>query len=189
MKLSTMGVVAALALLGACEKNEEAAPSNGDPAAGAPAQVQEDLGDMAKYRLTMDKVDKYIAAQRNFAVAVSRMTPAERAAAEAENDSEDNNNATIEDMASNIEKNKVYNDAVKDAGLSAREYTMVMMAIMQAGMAMAIQKMRPNDDADSLAREMKTNPDNVRFYRENEAELTRKMEAAAAEMKRLGVDE
>jgi hypothetical protein len=34
---------------------------------------------------------------------------------------------------------------------------------------------------------MKANPDNIKFYNENEAEITRKSKQVEAEMKKLGI--
>ena len=74
--------------------------------------------------------------------------------------------------------------AIEKAGLSPKEFAVIMMATMQAGMAQGIIAMRPKDNADSLAREMKTNPANVRFMREHQAEIEAKQKAMAAEMKK-----
>jgi hypothetical protein len=78
-------------------------------------------------------------------------------------------------------------DAIREAGLSSREYITATMAMVQAGMAASVLKMRPKDNQDSLIREMKANKDNVRFVQEHEAELNRKQQAMQAEMQRLGV--
>ena len=65
---------------------------------------------------------------------------------------------------------------------------MITISMMQTAMAAGVAKMRPNDNQDSLIREMKANPDNIKFYNENEAEITRKSTQLAAEMKKLGFD-
>ena len=193
MKRSTIFALATLVALNACAKAEDGdQAADGQTAANA-EQAQDDLKDIGKYKLSMDKIDKYIQAQRNLGIAMSKMSPAEREAAEAESEAENanaeaNNDPSIDGMTARIEKSKMMNDAIRDAGLSAREYTVITFAMMQASMALAIQKMRPNDNADSLAREMKTNPDNVKFFRENEAEITRKTTAVAEEMKKLGIE-
>ena len=56
-------------------------------------------------------------------------------------------------------------------------------------MAAAVAKMSPNANQDSLIRSMQANPDNIKFYNENEAEITRKSKALEAEMKQLGITE
>ena len=55
-------------------------------------------------------------------------------------------------------------------------------------MAAAVLQMRPEANQDSLMREMKVNPANVRFIRENEAVLQQKQAELQAELQRLGVD-
>lgn len=191
MKSSKIFVLATLVALSACAKAEEGEEAAEGETAGNAEQAQDDLKDISKYKLTMDKIDKYLEAQRNLGVAMSKMTPAERAAAEAKEEAEageDSNDQSIDGMTAEIEKNKMFNDAIRKAGLSAREYTMITFATMQAAMAAGVLKMRPNDDADSLARAMQTNPANVQFFRENEAEITRKQQAVAEEMKKLGIE-
>jgi hypothetical protein len=64
---------------------------------------------------------------------------------------------------------------------------MITISMMQTGMAAAVAKMRPTDNQDSLIRAMKANPDNIKFYNENEAEITRKSKQVEAEMKKLGI--
>jgi hypothetical protein len=151
--------------------------------------AEEDLADITKYKLSMDKIDKYIAAQRNIARKAAAMSPAEREAMKAKDDGDDSSNDNLDDMARKIESNPVMSAAVRDAGLSAREFAVITMSMMQSAMAASVLKMRPNDDQDSLAREMKANMDNIRFYQQHEAEIVRKTTELAAEMKRLGADQ
>lgn len=188
-------VLATLAAITACGSKGDAArvgDSANAPAAAAGSAAAssgsgaEQLADVTAYQLSMEKIDRYYAAQRGMMQKTQAMSPAERQAAEARN--EGNNSGSIDEMARNIEREPAFNAAVREAGLSAREFALVTMAMMQAGMAAGIQKMRPNDDPDSLARAMKTNPANVSFLRQHEAELMRKQEALAAEMKRMMPD-
>lgn len=178
----------ALALVAACS-GERAA--TGDSAAssanqaGAERSGDAELADITAYRLTMDKIDRWMTAQRNVAMATAAMSPAERAAFEAESD-DDDSNESMDDMVNRIEDNATMSKAVRDAGLSAREFTMITMSFVQSGMAAAVLKMRPNDNQDSLVREMKANMDNVRFIQENEAVLTQKRQAMEAELKAAG---
>ena len=183
-------VVATVFSLAACSKADESATpadANAPATAAQVAQGEEDLADIGEYRLTMDKFDKWLAAQRNMAMKAKDMTDAEKAAFAQQNES--NNNASIDDMARAVSSNAVLNQAVRDAGLSPREYALVMMSFVQTGMAAAVAQMRPNDNQDSLIRAMKANPENVKFYKANEAEITRKSKALEEEMKRLGVDD
>ncbi len=133
----------------------------------------------------MDKFDKWLAAQRSVALKVKDMSEAERAAFAQQEDG--GANTSIDDMARKVAAHPALNRAVRDAGLSPREYALVAMSFVQTGMAAGVAAMRPDDNQDSLIRAMKANPENVAFYRANEAEITRKSKAFEAEMKRLGV--
>jgi len=193
-------LAALLVSAAACGSKDDAAPADG--AAGgaapgataaapdAPASSGDDLADISSYRLTMDKMDKFYAAQRNLAVKMKAMSPAEREAMERKADGEDaSGNQSLDELARKIESTPPMRDALREAGLSPREYAVLAMSAMQSGMAAAVIKMRPNDPADSLAREMKANMDNIRFMQEHEAELTRKQQALQAELKQMGIEQ
>ncbi len=176
-------------LLAGCGGDKDAAATGGAPAAapGSTQSVDEQLGDIGEYKLTMDKYDKYIAAQRNIALKAKDLSAAEKEAFQKRSDARGDNNESLDDMVRNIESEPLMNSAVREAGLSAREFNMITMAMMQTAMAYGVAKMRPKDNQDSLIREMKANPDNVKFWQANEAEITRKQKALEAEMKQLGV--
>lgn len=190
----TLWPLAALLLAAACS-NKDAAPAADSGAAPAAASGSAtasgggdaDLADVASYRLTMEKMDRYYAAQRNLAVRAAAMSPAERAALEAKDDADDNAGQSLDDMARKIDDTPAMAAAVREAGLSSREFATITMAMLQSAMVASVLQMRPNDNQDSLVREMKANMDNVKFMRDNEAVLRQKQEAMAAEMKRLGV--
>ena len=175
--------------------NKDAAPAaeGGAPPAAAPApsatssSADADLADVASYRLTMERIDRYYAAQRNVALKVQAMSPAERAAMDSVEDTNDGS-ASLDDIARKIERTPVMAAAVREAGLSPREFATITVAMMQAAMASSVLQMRPKDNQDSLVREMKASMENIRFLREHETALKQKQEAMAAEMKRLGVD-
>ena len=182
-------------LAAACTSKDAAPAAEGGAAEGGAAAVpaaasggHDDLADVTRYELTMDKIDKYYAAQRNIALKAKAMSPAEREAFKAGSDADDGG-ASLEDMARKIEGNPVLSASVREAGLSAREFSTITMAMLQAAMASSVLQMRPNDNQDSLAREMKANPANIRFMKENERALTQKQNEFQAEMKRLGVGE
>ena len=191
MTLRATFVLAATFALGACGKKDAApgdttAAATAATSAPAPSSGGDDLADVTSYKLSMDKIDKYIAAQRALTAKMKSMSQAERDAVKARNEGRDNSNASIDDMARNIESEPVMNDAIRSAGLSAREFALITMSMMQSAMAASVLKMRPNDNQDSLIREMKANPDNIKFYREHEAEITRKTQELQAEMKAAG---
>ncbi len=178
--------------LAACGKGDEsgaAAEAGSSAPTASPQSADEQLAELGDYRLSMDKFDKYIAAQRNIMLKARDMSPSAREAMEARNDARDNSNATIDDMVRNVESEPMMTAAVREAGLSPREFALVGMAFMQTAMAAGVVKMRPNDNQDSLIRAMKASPENVKFLRDNEAEVTRKQTALQAEMKRLGLDD
>ena len=174
--------------ISACSKDKSsdtaATSPASTPAAASQSQSDADLQDVSKYKLSMDKIDKYIQSQKNLGAKVKSMSAAERAAFQNSDISSDAN-ASLDDMVAKIDKQPVMVAAIKDAGLSTREWVLVTMSMMQTGMAAAVLKMRPNDNQDSLIREMKVNPDNIKFYNEHEAEITAKTKAIEADMKAL----
>jgi len=183
-------LVAAVVSVSACSKDKtDATPAAAAASGSQPpsAQVEADLADVTNYRLSMDKIDKYIAAQKNIGAKAASLTPAQREALQARNDDTSDPNASLNDMVKRIEAEPMMVSAIRDAGLSPREFTMITISMMQTGMAAAVLKMRPTDNQDSLIREMKANPDNIKFYNANEAEITRKAKEVEAEMKKLGI--
>ena len=186
-------VAAGLFAFSACSSKDNASAESSGTAGNAAspasqAQANEDLNDVSKYKLSMDKIDKYIQAQKNMAAKMKAMSPAEREAFKNGDNDLNGANASIDQMVAKIEKVPPMVDAIKDAGLSPREWVMVTFSMMQTGMAAAVLKMRPNDNQDSLMREMKVNPDNVKFFNEHEAEITAKTKAIEADMKAMEGD-
>ena len=183
-------ILVATVTLAACSKGDSSpAATTSQPAVASAnsAQANEDLGDISKYRLSMDKIDKYIQSQRNLAAKLQSMTPAERQALKDRGEAGDAN-ASVDEMAAKIEKEPVMVDAIRAAGLSPREYIMITLSMMQTAMAASVAQMRPNDNQDSLIREMKANPENIKWYNEHAAEINQKTRAIEAEMKALDSD-
>lgn len=178
--------------LAACGGKEGGATDSSAPnAASASASsggtnADAELADIQSYKLSMDKIDKMLAAQRILAAKAKAMTPAEREAMRARGDTDSDPNQSLDDMTRRIDSEPMVRDAIREAGLSPREYVLITMSMMQTGMADAVLKMRPKDNQDSLIREMKANPANVEFYREHQAEITAKTKALEAEMKGVG---
>lgn len=182
----------------ACSGNDAATTGDSASATASTAastsgaeQAEIDLADVAAYRLSMAKVDQFLAAQKNIAVRMQAMSPEEREAMKtrSENDDDEANNDDIGDIARKIESEPLVAAAVKDAGLTAREYAVLTMAMVQSSMAASVLKMRPNDNQDSLVKEMKASRENVKFVIDNEAELTRRQQALKAELQRLGIND
>ena len=172
--------------LAACSK--DAASRAGDStvaATPASSSGDHDLENVQSYELTMERIDRMYAAQRNMALKMKDMSPAEREAFQ--NQDAADPNASIDDLARKFDSNPAMRGAIRDAGLSTREFALGMFAMFQSSMAAAVLQQRPKDNADSLIREMKANPANVRFIQEHQAELTKKQKDMEAEMKRLGV--
>lgn len=176
--------LAAFLVLGAaaCGTGDDAARAGSARTADAPAGGGDDAADIAGYELNMDRMDRIYAAQRNIALAVNDMTPAEREAME----NTDMADGSLEQFAAGIEANPKIRKALDDAGMDPREYATATMAMVSAAMAASVLEMRPNDNQDSLAREMNANMDNIRFLRENEAELARKQQELEAELRAMG---
>lgn len=172
-------VVATAACSGSNERDDAA------PATRAPQTPEAPGYDISDYRLTMEDIDKLHKAQIFIGLNVKEMSEEEREAIKTRSKP----NATLDDMVANIEANKPYNDAILSADLTAREYTTIMLAMMQASMVESVFRSRPGVNQDSLAREMGINMDNIAFMRANQAELARKQARTAAEMKRMGITE
>ena len=189
MHLRTMLTSAALALAAtACSGDDTDAADSaaGDSPAAAPASTGDDLTDVSNYRLTMDKVDRYFDAQLAIARRVKDLSPEERAPLEEMGSSAD---ASLDDMARRLESHPAMRDGLREANLSPREFATMTMAMVQAGMAASVLQMRPNDNQDSLAREMKASMENIRFMRENEAELMRRQQELQAQLREMGIPE
>jgi hypothetical protein len=189
MTIRKFFVVALLFSLAACSKDADSAREEPGAATAAASneQAEEDLADLTKYDLSMNKMDEFFQTMRNMADEVKKMSPAERAAFD--QDSESDNNASLDQMIAKAESNKVIRDASRKAGSSPREYVLTSLSYFTSAMAMSVLQMQPNANQDSLMREMKVNPDNIKFIKEHEAELTTKYKAMEAEMKALEPEE
>lgn len=179
--------LAALGATAACAKGDRAT-TDSSTAAATPAVTttssggDADLREINRYELSMDKVDKYFSAFRNIGVALKGMTPAQRKAVDM-----DIGEGDIDAYARRLDAQPAISKAVKDAGLSTREFGVLTVAMLQASMATGVIDMRPKDDADSLARAMKTNPANIRFMKEHAAEIEAKRKQMEADMKAMGI--
>ena len=174
----------ALALFTGCADSSDTAVADsaaGIGAGAASADASGDLRTLANYDLRMEQVNKYYAAFRSIGAAMQGMTPQQR-----EQLDMNANDANLDGYIARLEGQPVINSAIRDAGLSAREFALILWSMLQSGMASAVMQMQPNADKDSLARAMEVNMDNVDFMREHEAELRQKQEALQAELERLG---
>lgn len=180
----TLLIAMLLAAAGCTSDSGERAEASGGESGTANATArggEADLADVSEYRLTMDNMDKYFAAQRSIALKAKDLSPAEREAMDM-----GDGNDSLDEMARKIEANPMFRSALRDAGMSPREFATHTFAMLQTAMAAGVLQMRPNDNQDSLAREMKASLENIKFYRDNEAEITRKQQALEAELRQAG---
>lgn len=162
----------ALAALAACDAQtaRRAEPGIGGgfmPAATAGAAVKS--VDPAEYRLTMDLVRRVIAAQRNLALAEG-MLPNEAA------------NATlpIDEQVAKLDAQPALRAAVERAGLTTREQVVASWVLFQAGVAQGVIDggAKPEEVLGSI----RIAPENVAFYRENQARIARLRKAMEDEV-------
>lgn len=185
-------LLAALTLALACGGTDDAAAGDeGASTSSAPAASGasgNDLADVTNYRLTMADFDKFYAAQKNVALKMKALPAAERERLQQQHDAEEvPDDETIDQLAARIGKDPLMKQGIEEAGLTTRQFALLSLSMMQTGMAEAVLAMRPKDNQDSLMREMKVNPENVKFYREHKAELEQRQKAAQEEMKKLGL--
>ncbi|MEO7458073.1 MAG: hypothetical protein ABIY52_17580 [Gemmatimonadaceae bacterium] len=179
--------ILALCIVTACGAGDGDAADSAAPApvSNTSQPFQQQLAEVNAYVLTMDNVNKFFSAQQNLLNKMAALSPTEREAELARSDAATVPDATLDDLTSRVEKDPVYLAAVREAGITPREYVLVTMSMMQSQLAAGVVKSRPLDDADSLTREMKANAANVRFVREHEVELTRRRTELATLVKRL----
>ena len=123
-----------------------------------------DLQELSRYQLTIVDLRKYAAANANLA----KQPKAEQGDDDAEAEDE-GDNESLDVMAARIESNPIARKAVEAAGLSARQYAVITMALFQASLAQyAVEQ---GADPGKIARETGVNPANIRFVKEHKAEL------------------
>ena len=90
-------------------------------------------------------------------------------------DSGDNNSQTLDDMVRRIESIPELAKAIRGAGLTPREYSLMSMVTLQAVMVNGFLKAAGNK---AVPKELAAtvNEDNIKFVAANEAEITRLME-------------
>jgi hypothetical protein len=123
-----------------------------------------DLRELSRYQLTMADIRKFEAANASLA----EHPKAEHDDDDAE-DQDKGDNESLDEMAARIESNPIARKAVEAAGLSARQYVVITMALFQASLAQyAVDQ---GADPGKIARETGVNPANIRFVKEHKAEL------------------
>ena len=121
-----------------------------------------DLRELSRYTLTLTDIRKYAAANANLA----KQPKAEQEEDEAEDEDDDE---SLNAMTAKIERMPAARKAIESAGLTARQYAVITMALIQASMAQfAVEQ---GADPAKVARDASVNPANIRFVKENKAEL------------------
>jgi len=147
---STAVLVLVFALLAAVCGEQAHSATSGDA----------DLRELSRYQLTMADVRKFAAANANLA---------KHPKVEQGDDDAEDENESLDEMAARIESNPVARKAVEAAGLSARQYVVITMALFQASLAQyAVDQ---GADPGKVAGETGVNPANIRFVKEHKAEL------------------
>jgi TolA-binding protein len=96
-----------------------------------------------------------------------RQEALEETMARADDSNDRNTNQTLADMEASIRKMPQAVAILAREGITPREYTLCMMALLQAAMVEGFSQGK----ADLTKLPAGVNPDNVRFVRENKAEL------------------
>jgi multidrug efflux pump subunit AcrA (membrane-fusion protein) len=129
------------------------------------AEIDRDVQELRAYKLTMPKVKQMAAATLAYAQAQARKSKLQ-AQADAARAGDDVEPKTLNDMARRIEREPDLANAIRGAGLTTREYSMVTLSFFNAMFAHGMKKAGTIKElpADIL-------PDNVAFIQSNEAEL------------------
>jgi hypothetical protein len=126
------------------------------------AKTDPDLKALASYTLTMDTLNKVERVYRDLAAAV-KADPTLESKMDAMSDADDSHDS-LADMARKFQAIPPLDAALRKEGMTAREYAIFNMALLQAGMAAGAQKMGAKLP-DSV------NPANVKFVKDHEADL------------------
>ncbi len=163
MKYSPLALLA-LAALAACDaqttrrRAEPGIASGFAPAATAEAAARS--SDPAEYRLTMDQVRRVLAAQRDLALA------------EGTDPSQANHSTLpIDEQVARLESQPALRAAVERVGLTPREQVVASWVLFQAGVAQGV--IDGGAKQEDVLGSIRIAPENVAFYRENQARIAR----------------
>ena len=153
----------ALAALAACDaqtirRAEPGIASGFAPAATAEAAAR--AADPAEYRLTMELVRRVIAAQRNLALAEGT-DPSQAAHV----------TLPIDEQVARLEAQPALRAAVERVGLTPREQVLASWVLLQAGVAQGV--IDGGAKQDDVLGSIRIAPENVAFYRQNQAQIAR----------------
>jgi len=164
---------------------ERDTPSREAPPIGEAPQMGQsndaDIVEVAEYRLTMDVVQKMHRAQLNIYAAMEQNPQlAQMASMSAEQFSLD----AMEERFGSVPEIR---SAIEEAGLSVREYGVIMLALFQASFAQASLEMGAQRDTVLAATHM--NPDNLEFVEQNRDALRQMQDDLEAASRRAGAPE
>jgi hypothetical protein len=154
-------------------------PAAASPAPAAAARGDGDLARLEEFRLTMPRVERWQKAMRNLGVAV-------RARPELRDKVKVSGTASLDEAVAAYEAVPEIRKAIGDAGLSVREFQMIMWTQLQAGMAQGVIGTGAN--RDSVLRAMRVHPSNVDFVKRHGAEIERRFQALQKEAKAKAKD-
>jgi len=124
-----------------------------------PAQVQAEKADVKNFVLTTDKLDKYEAAIKA-TLKVEKENPALKKQMDDENSQNPTN--SIAGSVATIEKHPPIANAIKNAGMSPRDFVVMTYALINSAAAVQMQKAGPiKDNPDSVL------PENTAFVEKN----------------------
>ncbi|HEX8671110.1 MAG TPA: hypothetical protein VF710_04450 [Longimicrobium sp.] len=163
----------AVAALAACDA-QTARPRTEPGIAGgfmpaATAEAAAKSVDPAEYRLTMDLVRRVIAAQRNLAL-VEGTDPGEAA----------HSTLPIDEQVARLEAQPALRAAVERTGLSTREQAVASWVLFQAAVAQGV--IDGGGKQDDVLGTIRIAPENVAFYRANQAQIARLRKAMEDEV-------
>jgi hypothetical protein len=120
----------------ACSKTDRAADDTGAaaPASMGNKSLDSNLEQVQDFKLSMSRMQKWAQANRNM-MAVSKARP------DLERSFKLEQNASIDQQVDAMEKHAEVKKALKNAGLSPREFTMITHAYMAAATAQSVRQM------------------------------------------------
>jgi hypothetical protein len=142
--------------------------------ASAQGQGDKDLKAISGYSLTMPKYKQMMTAMLNLGKA-AQQNPNISAALENSAD------GTLDQMTARLDAVPPARRAIADAGLNTREFALIQMAALHAGMAYGLMK-QLHLTPDSVVKSTGVSQANLEFFRINEAELERTRQAMEAQM-------
>jgi hypothetical protein len=142
--------------------------------ASAQNKGDKDLKAISGYTLSMPKYKQMTTAMLNLGKAAQK-DPGISGALESSGE------ATLDQMIARLNAVPQARKAIADAGLSTREFALIMMSSLQAGMSYGLMK-QLHLTPDSVAKTTGVSKANLEFFRANEAELEQMRQTMEAQM-------